>query len=592
MSLKFTDTFEELKIKLSSLGSDWDESQNNKKVFKRGAGLLNWFPTTGSINFQGKEPDKSDLERAVLEVLYPQEANSLIEQSLEQKTEVILIDKENTSLERKYLTSGINEGELIIGIVSAVGTESNRVSNRLKDRLRGFGYDVEEIRVSSILPKLVPETKNEYERIKHYMNVGDKLREESSNNAILAAGVAQEISKKRGDSSKPCKKAYIIISLKHPSEVEYLRKIYADGFYLIGIHADEKRRHKYLTDDKSLSQLEAKELIKIDEDESLEHGQKTRDTYHLSDFFINLGKNDDVVKNRLQRFLELIFSHPYKNPTFDEFAMFMAFNSSVRSGDLSRQVGAVISRDNQIIATGANDVPQSGGGLYWATVDTETGEVKDHQDGKDYTRDIDSNKQTQAEIIKEIAQSLIEKGLVASDQEVNLAKILKESKISDLTEFGRIVHAEMDALLSCSRGGIPTIDAVLYCTTFPCHNCAKHIVASGIKRVVYVEPYPKSRALDFHSESIQLKTELDATDLDENLVVFEPFIGVGPRRFLDLFSMSLGSGSKLKRKNKDGTTLDWDKSTAPIRTPLLTKSYLEIEQAAIEIWMEAQSAHI
>ena len=56
--------------------------------------------------------------------------------------------------------------------------------------------------------------------------------------------------------------------------------------------------------------------------------------------------------------------------------------------------------------------------------------------------------------------------------------------------------------------------------------------------------------------------------------------------------MSLGSGSKLKRKNKDGTTLDWDKSTAPIRTPLLTKSYLEIEQAAIEIWMEAQSAHI
>lgn len=235
MSLKFTDTFEELKIKLSSLGSDWDESQNNKKVFKRGAGLLNWFPTTGSINFQGKEPDKSDLERAVLEVLYPQEANSLIEQSLEQKTEVILIDKENTSLERKYLTSGINEGELIIGIVSAVGTETNRVSNPLKDRLRGFGYDVEEIRVSSILPKLVPETKNEYERIKHYMNVGDKLREESSNNAILAAGVAQEISKKRGDSSKPCKKAYIIISLKHPSEVEYLRKIYADGFYLIGI---------------------------------------------------------------------------------------------------------------------------------------------------------------------------------------------------------------------------------------------------------------------------------------------------------------------------------------------------------------------
>ena len=60
----------------------------------------------------------------------------------------------------------------------------------------------------------------------------------------------------------------------------------------------------------------------------------------------------------IQRFLELLFSHPYKNPTFDEFAMFMAFSSSVGSGDLARQVGAVITRDNQIIATGANDCPK------------------------------------------------------------------------------------------------------------------------------------------------------------------------------------------------------------------------------------------
>lgn len=64
-----------------------------------------------------------------------------------------------------------------------------------------------------------------------------------------------------------------------------------------------------------MSQAEASELIRIDEDESIGHGQKTRDTYHLSDLFLNLGKNVDEVKNRLQRFLELIFSHPYKNQT-------------------------------------------------------------------------------------------------------------------------------------------------------------------------------------------------------------------------------------------------------------------------------------
>lgn len=588
MTLKFSGEFAELSQKLATLGGEWDESQPNKKVLRLNSGVMNWFESTGSINFQGKAPGKATLESEVPKLLYPAEAETI------SAPQVILPNNETTpspgqtdqdlSVERQYLTTGINEGELIIGIVSAVGTEYKRVTDPLADRLKGFGYLVQEIRASSCLPYF--EGINEYERVKHYMKTGDSLRENSENNAILAAGVAKKISASRG-AAKP-KRAYIVNSLKHPREVEFLRKIYGDGFYLIGIHADEKRRHQHLTDDKGMTQTQANELIRIDEDESLDHGQKTRDTYHLADFFLNLGSNNDQVKNRLQRFLELIFSHPYKNPTFDEFAMFMAFNSSVRSGDLSRQVGAVISREKQIIATGANDVPRSGGGLYWAEVDEITGKIEDNPDGKDYTREGDSNKQAQAEIINEIAKSLLAQGLVDNQSELALQKLLKESKISDLTEFGRVVHAEMDALLSCSRAGIPTTGSTLYCTTFPCHNCAKHIIASGIKRVVYVEPYPKSRALDFHSESIQLKSELETASGDTSgLVSFEPFIGVGPRRFLDLFSMSLGSGSKLRRKDKNGATIEWDKASAPIRTPLLTKSYLEIEQEASAMWDEA-----
>jgi deoxycytidylate deaminase len=60
----------------------------------------------------------------------------------------------------------------------------------------------------------------------------------------------------------------------------------------------------------------------------------------------------------------------------------------------------------------------------------------------------------------------------------------------------------MEALMSCARRGITSIGATVYCTTFPCHNCAKHIVAAGIARVVFVEPYSKSKALDFHDDSI------------------------------------------------------------------------------------------
>jgi len=321
---------------------------------------------------------------------------------------------------------------------------------------------------------------------------------------------------------------------------------------------------------------QAVELTRIDEDENAPHGQRTRDTYHLSDFFINLGKNDDQVKSTVMRFLELIFSNPYRNPTFDEFAMFMAFCSSIRSGDLSRQVGAIVARENQILATGANECPAFRGGHYWAEIDPSTGEIKDRPDGKDYTWEFDSNKAEQREIIQQIMDKASQIPGIEGNIRADLEAVLIDSRIKDLTEFGRVVHAEMDALLSCARTGIPTRNADLFCTTFPCHNCAKHIIDAGIVRVVYVEPYPKSKALELHDDSIELRTKLD-DPVSGTKVIFEPFTGVGARRFLDLFSMSLGAGSKLKRKEVDGSIVDWKPETARVRIPVLPMAYRDAE---------------
>lgn len=586
MNIKFTGKFDELKDKLRSLAGEWDEKQPSKKVLRVNGGVLNWFESTGTLSVQGRSPGKEQLELSVPHLIYPDEYP---QQNIESPTDELVPDgaikdavEESPSIEYRYLMSGLEDSELIIGIVNAVGTESKRVLDPLSDRLKGFGYTVHDIRLSSLLSAPVNGA-GEYERIRHYMSEGDELRKGSGNNAILAAGASARIKGIR--TGEPQKSVYIINSLKHPDEVDFLRKVYGDGFYLFGIHADEKRRHDYLVKDKSLKQEQAGELIRIDEDEKIPHGQRTRDTFHLSDFFINLGKNDDQVKNTIQRFLELIFSNPFRNPTFDEFAMFMAFNSSIRSSDLSRQVGAVITRNQQIIATGANDTPKYGGGQYWAEIDPATGEVKDYPDGKDYTREEDSNKAAQNEIIDEITRSLLDKSV--SDKKEEIEEVLRQSKISDLTEFGRVVHAEMEAILSCSRESISTLKGTLYCTTFPCHNCAKHIIDAGITRVVYVEPYPKSRALDLHYESIELKTSHEANPT-QNRVIFEPFTGVGARRFLDLFSMSLGGGSKVKRKDKDGNTIIWNKENAVARTPLLPKSYLQVEEAASVIWNQSQ----
>ncbi|MCF0038699.1 anti-phage dCTP deaminase [Dyadobacter fanqingshengii] len=584
MRITFTGDYSDLQKKLKDLNGKWDESEPNRKVLRVQGSQMNWFETTGTLQFQGKPDLSKALENKVKFYLYPGEfekgedmAETLPSSTME--TVNLETSSSGSSPSVQFLNDEFQNSEIIIGIVSAVGTEVDRVITPLKDRLIGFGYDVRTIRVSSLLPPINEPGQREYGRIKHYMMQGDTAREVSNNFGILACGSAKLISESRPASAS--KVAYIVNSLKHPDEVALLRKIYGAGFYLIGIHSDKKRRINYLTVDKGLTQVEASELIGIDEDEKVKHGQKTRDTFHLSDFYLNLGKNDDQVKNTISRFLELIFAHPYKNPTFDEFAMYMAFASSARSGDLSRQVGAVIAKGKQIIATGANEVPAAGGGHYWAEIDNETGEVNDFKGGKDYTRKEDPNTIEQNEIIESLRSSINSIEGIDTSLLDSIVEKLKNSRIKDITEFGRVVHAEMQAVLSCAKEGISCQGGTLYCTTFPCHNCAKHLLAAGIDRVIYVEPYDKSKAFDFHSEAITNEGN------SSSLVSFEPFIGVGASRFLDFFSMRFGAGTKLKRKNSDGTTVDWQKETAKLRVVLLPESYLEIEKSAGQIFEKA-----
>ena len=191
-------------------------------------------------------------------------------------------------------------------------------------------------------------------------------------------------------------------------------------------------------------------------------------------------------------------------------------------------------------------------------------------------RGYDSN----AKIKKELFDKLFKKIYPSYEgTEKELREILYSSEINDITEYGRSVHAEMEALLSCARNGVSCVGKTLYSTTFPCHNCAKHIIAAGIKRVVYIEPYEKSKAIELHSDAIELGRKI----LDQK-VLFEQFIGVGPRRFFDLFSMSHGMGRKLKRKDRDGNVLNWSPQNKSLRFGLTPASYLDQETIATKIY--------
>ena len=57
----------------------------------------------------------------------------------------------------------------------------------------------------------------------------------------------------------------------------------------------------------------------------------------------------------------------------------------------------------------------------------------------------------------------------------------------------RTVHAEQNAICDAARRGIPLCGGTLYVTMEPCYTCAKMIIQCGIKRVVSLRKYKKSK---------------------------------------------------------------------------------------------------
>jgi cytidine deaminase len=134
-----------------------------------------------------------------------------------------------------------------------------------------------------------------------------------------------------------------------------------------------------------------------------------------------------------------------------------------------------------------------------------------------------------------------------------------------LIEFVRAVHGEMSALTDAASRGVSVAGSTLFVTTFPCHECARHIVAAGIERVVYIEPYAKSLALELHGDSI----ELDSAS-DPGRIPFVPFLGVAPKNHANIFGMP-------DRKGVDGRVITWDPVKAGPRVSGSFWSYLKYE---------------
>ena len=495
--------------------------------------------------------------------------------------------------------NGIERTNLVIGLTYAIGARAEIVTRAMEKHLAEFGYHAHVIKLSQEILDSQPINPKEdpFQRMKRLMDRGNAMRQISGDYGVLALAAIQsikELKDKKGkkisqggkmseqseteaaaggqpEEADPSGHAFIVSSLKHPQEVEELREIYSSSFFLVAINESEDQRRANLVHAKDLRGSDADELIRRDEGEDEPFGQHTRDVFEMADIHLTLNpivptgskKSNDIealltqqVDRQVSRILNLIFGNPFVTPTFDEYAMFMAYASGLRSADLSRQTGAVITTPlKEIVATGANEVPQYGGGQYWP--DPET--YEDTPGGRDYTKGEDANRTERARIVEEIVRLFKYNEVSEEKEKEEIRQSLLRSSIKYLTEYSRPVHAEMSAIIACARSGISLNGATLYCSTFPCHNCAKHIINAGIQRVVFIEPYPKSKTMKLYSDSATITREKDK-------VSFEEFVGIGPRRFFDLFSLKLSSGRSIIRQNNSGI-VPWKRASAHLRCP-------------------------
>src|SRR5262249_28259684 len=151
------------------------------------------------------------------------------------------------------------------------------------------------------------------------------------------------------------------------------------------------------------------------------------------------------------------------------------------------------------IATGTNEVPKAGGGVYGESFEPS---AEEHRCAYRSTGPFCSSTREQNRIIDEILEEIPELAALSPIEKRARKLLLRQSRVGDLIEFSRAVHAEMDALLSAARKAVSTVGTRLFVTTFPCHFCARGIVAAGVDEVQYIEPYPKSLALELHSDAI------------------------------------------------------------------------------------------
>jgi deoxycytidylate deaminase len=450
--------------------------------------------------------------------------------------------------------------ELFFALVGHVGSGTTLIARQLNELLESLGY---ESRVLKARDEITEWAENNFhdlpqlpidslDKIVRLQDLGDLMRS-GGDHASVAAALALRIRatraaylKKDPNNAEPIrpdgrKRAYILDSLRHPEEVRLLQRLYAGGFTLIGaVCAENVRRERLVGKYTGADARSAEAFMLRDEGVTTEkHGQHVADAFELADFYLDNSEprtleNDRPnsawdIPDQLSRLLKIITHEDIQRPTAEETAMHAAHGARLRSACLSRQVGAALINDQgSILSLGTNEVPRAGGGVYGEY----SPDNDDPFDGRcNVFKGFCRNTVEQNKMIDELLDVIPETRGISTQRKQMLRDELRNSRVGQLLEFSRSVHAEVAALLAAARQGKSTVGTRMFVTTFPCHYCARAIIVAGVKEVQYIEPYPKSKAFELHSDAMTASRTIHHEHSQSPRVLSRPFTGVSPRMY-------------------------------------------------------------
>lgn len=402
----------------------------------------------------------------------------------------------------------------ILGFTGAIGSGCSFLSKR-------FSGIHDYIYVSLSKP-----IKDEILRLK--LTETAKLKQEIGNNLRKLNGddylIKMALNHVNEEMPKAKYKGVVVDGIRNSGEIDALR--HWPHFYLFSVHAETSMRKKRLVrshvcaDDQEFNELDAR-----DQQENVPYGQQVKKCNYLSDIVLLNDEQfspDEPIKiksfinsnifSKYVVYIESISKNEKQlehSPSIEESLMTIAYVSSKQSHCLKRKVGAVIATKNgEVITTGYNDVPT---GLTPCLQDSElqwcARDIAQQDIGQQFKNCPSCGSEikidTTCASCSQRITSFLKKCPNCSDDPC-IKVICPKCNIDIFNQFlsgrsprtGRLLdicrslHAEENAILNlCRNGNSAGKDSVLYTTTFPCNLCANKIIAAGVKKIVYAEPY-------------------------------------------------------------------------------------------------------